>query len=64
MKAKIGLRITRGEIRCATVKRGAKRKVTIRTYGTCSFRLKVTYTAPGNSKYYKFAKTKTYRVKR
>ncbi|MFZ1362697.1 MAG: hypothetical protein WAS05_07175 [Candidatus Nanopelagicales bacterium] len=56
--------LNRGELRCAKIIKGKQRKLSIRTYGNCTFRIKVTYTAKGNSTYLPLKVTKTYRVKR
>lgn len=64
MKARVTVRQTRGEVRCFKIIRGKQRKLSIRTYGQCSFRLTVTYSAPGNSKLFYFKSAKKYRVRR
>lgn len=64
LKAKVRVTGLRGELNCLRVKTLKNRKVTVRTYGRCTFTLRVTYTAPGNSQYKAFKKTKVYRVKR
>lgn len=64
LSAKVRVTFPRGELRCLKVRTLKNRKVTVRTYGRCTFTLRVTYTAPGNSQYKAFKKTKVYRVKR
>lgn len=64
LSAKVRVTFPRGELRCLKVRTLKNRKVTVRTYGRCTFTLRVTYTAPGNSQYKAFEKTKVYRVKR
>lgn len=54
----------RGEVRCFRLIKGKQRKLSIRTYGKCNFRLRVTYTAKGNATYLPLKVVKTYRVKR
>lgn len=62
--AKVRVKMNRGEISCLRVIKGKSRKLSVRTYGKCGFTLRVTYTAPGNSKLFPLKVTKTYRVKR
>lgn len=63
LKARARVVLNRGEVRCFRLIKGAIRKLTIRTYGKCNLRVRVTYTARANSKYKSFKKTKTYRVR-
>ena len=52
----------RGDLRCFSIARTSPRGLAIRTFGACSFTLRVTYAAPGNATYAAYSKTYTYQV--
>ncbi len=57
-------RATRGDLVCYTVKKGPKRKLTLKVTGQCKkLKVKVTYTAPGNATYLPYRKTLTFKAK-
>lgn len=64
VRATARVALSRGELRCARFIRGKKRKLSIRTYGACSFRLAVTYRASGTSTLKPLKVVKKYKIKR
>ncbi len=64
LKARVRVRLARGEVRCFRLVRGAQRKLSIRTYGKRNLRLQVPYPASGNLRLYAFKSTKRYTVRR
>lgn len=64
LTAKINNVRNRGEVVCMRVVRGKQRKLTVRTYQRCTLTVRVTYSAPGNSKLRPFKQVKTFQVRR
>lgn len=50
----------RGDVSCLRVGRGPHRKLSVVLSGFCAERIRVTYTAPGNSVYAAYRRTITY----